>query len=105
MIGASHITVVSQVAKGPWMFRYNSEFWPTMKWALPRSKILFNFSAERNSLGSDRIFVYRYNRLYPVFKMLYENRDSQEQVSGCKFLYFWKKTVVLSTCVDNMKMY
>ena len=41
----------------------------TLKW------VLVNFSAERNSLGSDRIliFVYPYNRLYPVFKILYGN--------------------------------
>ena len=26
----------------------------------------------RNSRGSDKIFVYRYNRLYPFFKTLYE---------------------------------
>ena len=78
------------------MFKHNSGFWPTMKWALTHVPgILFNFSAERNSLGSDRIFVYRYNRLYPVFKMLYENRDSQEQVSSCKFLHLWKNIVVL----------
>ena len=36
---------------------------------------------ERNSLGTDRIIVYRYNRLYPIFKMLYENKDSEQQVN------------------------
>ena len=43
-------------------------------------------TVERNSLGSDRRFVYRYNRLYPAFKMLYQNKDSQQQVSSCGLL-------------------
>ena len=33
-VGASRITIESQVAKGPWAFTHNSGFWPTMKWAL-----------------------------------------------------------------------
>ena len=60
--------------------------------------------AERNSLGTDRIFVYRYNRLYPIFKMLYENKDPEQQVicTGTVHAHVSYHVTYVSTCIHYM---
>ena len=37
---------------------------------------------ERNSLGTDRLFVHNHHSLYPVLKTLYEDFNQDKQVSS-----------------------
>ena len=76
-VGVSCITIVSQVANGsPWVFKHNSGYWSTMNLGV---RFFLTFQPRGTVLDP----IAYLSTATTVFKMLYENRDSQEQVSSC----------------------